>query len=84
MFVRKFIILLVLIALSFSVMTCTNEVKPRLCMFVGLDISGSFIKTKYFDESIDFMAHYIYSHLNGLHGMEVPSALFVSSIGGAK
>lgn len=84
MFVRKFIILLVLIALSFSVMTCTSEVKPRLCMFVGLDISGSFIKTKYFDESIDFMAHYIYSHLNGLHGMEVPSALFVSSIGGAK
>jgi len=56
---------------------------PRLSMFVGLDISGSFIKTKYFDDSINFLAHYLYAHLNGLGGLEVPNVLFVSSIGGA-
>lgn len=56
---------------------------PRLSMFVGLDISGSFIKTRYFDDSINFLAHYLYAHLNGLGGLEVPNVLFVSSIGGA-
>jgi len=58
--------------------------KPRLSMFIGVDISGSFVKTKYFDDSIEFLARYIYSHLNGLGGLEKPNVLFVSSIGGAK
>jgi len=58
--------------------------KPRLSMFVGVDISGSFIKSPYFDDSIDFLAHYLYAHLNGFGGLEVPNVLFVSSIGGAK
>lgn len=57
---------------------------PRLSMFVGVDISGSFMNGKYFDDSIDFLAHYLYSHLNGLGEMEVPKVLFVSSIGGAR
>ena len=58
--------------------------KPRMSMFIGVDISGSFVKTKYFDDSIEFLAHYIYSHLKGLDGLEKPNVLFVSSIGGAK
>jgi hypothetical protein len=53
-------------------------------MFVGLDISGSFINGKYFNDSINFLAHYLYIHLNGYGGLEVPNVLFVSSIGGAK
>ena len=56
---------------------------PRLSMFIGMDISGSFLHTKYFDDSIDFLAHYLYAHLNGMGGLEVPNVLFVSSIGGA-
>ena len=60
-----------------------STVKPRLSLFVGLDISGSFIKGKYFDDSIDFMALYLHAHLNGYGGLEVPNVLFVSSIGGA-
>lgn len=75
------------IAISFSVlllMNCsTGEVKPRLSMFIGVDISGSFIDSGYFDDSLDFLAHYIYSHLNGVGGLERPNTLFVSSIGGA-
>ncbi len=58
--------------------------KPRLSMFVGVDVSGSFTKSGYYDDAIDFLAHYLYAHLNGLGRLEVPNTLFVSSIGGAK
>lgn len=57
--------------------------KPRLSLFVGVDISGSFMNSKYYDDSINFLAHYLYSHLHGLGGLEVPNVLFVGSIGGA-
>jgi hypothetical protein len=57
--------------------------KPgRLVLFIGVDISGSFMNGVYFDDSIEFLARYIHAHLNGLGGMEVPNALFVGSIGG--
>ena len=49
-----------------------------------MDISGSFVKGAYFDDGIDFLAHYLYAHLNGLGGLEKPNVLFVGSIGGAK
>jgi hypothetical protein len=57
--------------------------KPRLSMFVGVDISGSFMRSEHYDDAIDFLAQYLYAHLHGLGGLEVPSSLFVSSIGGA-
>jgi hypothetical protein len=56
----------------------TGGPNPRLCMFVGVDISGSFMNGKYFDDSIEFLSHYIYGHLNGLGSMETPNGLFVS------
>ena len=56
----------------------------RLVLFVGVDISGSFMDGRYFDDSLEFLARYIHAHLNGLGGMEVPYALFVGSIGGVK
>ncbi len=60
-----------------------GERNPRLSLFVGVDISGSFINSGYFDESLNFLAHYIYAHLNNVDGLEEPNVLFVSSIGGA-
>ena len=57
--------------------------KPRLTMIVGVDISGSFMKSGYYEDSLGFLANYLYCHLNGLGGLEVPNVLFVSSIGGA-
>lgn len=57
---------------------------PRQSLFIGVDVSGSFMNGKHFDDSIDFLAHYIYGHLNGTGGLERPNALFVSSIGGAR
>ena len=60
-----------------------TEPQARLVMFVGVDISGSFLRGKYFDDSLHFLAHYLYAHLKGLHDLEVPKELFVGSIGGS-
>ncbi len=57
--------------------------QARLSLFIGVDISGSFMKSGYFDDSLEFLARYIYAHLNGLGGLEKPNVLFVGSIGGA-
>lgn len=56
---------------------------PRQSLFIGVDISGSFMNSGHFRDSLEFLAYYIYGHLNGVGGMERPNALFVSSIGGA-
>ncbi|HTC21113.1 MAG TPA: hypothetical protein VK859_09715, partial [bacterium] len=61
-----------------------EKAQPRLVMFVGVDVSGSFLNGKYFDDSMNFLANYLYAHLNGLGGLEVPNALFVGSLGGAR
>lgn len=58
--------------------------KPRLSLFIGVDVSGSYVNSGHFDESISFLANYIYAHLNGLGELEKPNKLFVSSIGGAE
>jgi hypothetical protein len=86
MFTKKISVLIfILLILMLNGWRCgKGEVKPRLSMFIGVDISGSFSTSKYFDDSIDFLSYYLYSHLNGLDGLEVPNVLFVSSIGGAK
>jgi len=49
-------------------------------LIVGIDVSGSF--TPQYPDAIDFAGYYIYAHLHGLGGLSVPTALFVSSIGG--
>jgi hypothetical protein len=56
--------------------------KTRMALFVGVDTSGSFRHSVYYDDSMSFLAHYIYGHLNELDGLEKPRELFVGSIGG--
>lgn len=58
--------------------------QPRSSLFIGVDISGSFMHGDYFEDSLDFLATYIYAHLKGSDGLERPKSLFVSSIGGAR
>jgi hypothetical protein len=75
------------IALAFALIQTScfsieEKNEPRLALFVGMDISGSFMRGKYFDESLEFLAHYLYLHLKGLGGAEKPASLFVGSIGG--
>jgi hypothetical protein len=79
-----FIILIIgLITLFLTPACSTEEPSPRMSMFVGIDISGSFVNSDYFENSMSFLAHFIYSHLNGVGEFEEPNVLFVASIGGA-
>lgn len=67
------------------VAACTmpdSQRKPRLVLFVGVDVSGSFRNTPYYDDAVTFLSHYIYGHLNELGGLSRLRALFVGSIGG--
>ena len=78
------LILFVLVVLNgCGLLNSQADPKPRLTMIIGVDISGSFMKSGYYEDSLDFLANYLYCHLNGLGGLEVPNVLFVSSIGGA-
>lgn len=52
----------------------------RSTLVIGVDVSGSFRRD--YDDAIDFAAHYLYGHLNGLGDLTVPSAVFVGSVGG--
>src|SRR5258708_37258692 len=80
-----------MLALAFLVAGCgggggkdqANEVAP-FTMVIGIDASGSFRDAHLYDDAVEFGATYIYAHLNGLGGLRPPSALFVSSIGGAR
>lgn len=77
---------LVVTLITLTILGCSleGEQKPRLSLFIGVDVSGSYVNSGHFDESISFLANYIYAHLNGLGELEKPNELFVSSIGGAK
>ena len=59
-----------------------TEQEPRMTLFVGIDVSGSFQNTGNYNDAVRFTAHYIYGHLNGLGELDQPAVLFVGSIGG--
>jgi hypothetical protein len=51
---------------------------------IGLDVSGSFRQSGHFDDAIEFAAHYLYAHLNGLGELRSPTDVFVGSLGGER
>lgn len=65
---------------------CTQESaeirRPHTTLFIGVDASGSFKNSGYYDNALSFLAHYIYGHLNALGGLDKPQAMFVASVGG--
>src|SRR5690349_20330549 len=71
---------------SISLAGCTQEpaqtYTPHNTLFIGVDASGSFKHSGYYDNALTFLAHYIYGHLHELGGLEKPRALFVASVGG--
>ena len=79
---RQVRILLVALLLLAPGCTSSDAEKPRLSLFVGVDVSGSFSKTPHFKDALRFLSHYIYGHLHGMGGLEKPRAVFVGSIGG--
>jgi hypothetical protein len=74
------------VALAAVILGCTvqagEERKPHPTLFIGVDASGSFKHSGYYDNALTFLAHYIYGHLHELGGLEKPQALFVASVGG--
>ena len=76
----------VVISMLCLVLGCSQEAaqpyKPHNTLFIGVDASGSFKNSGYYDNALSFLAHYIYGHLHHLGGLEKPQALFVASVGG--
>jgi hypothetical protein len=56
--------------------------KPKMTLFIGIDASGSFRNSGDYSHALNFLAHYIYGHLNELGGLDRPSVMFVASVGG--
>jgi len=71
--------------IAFATAACTQDQTRRThsTLFIGVDASGSFKNSGYYDNALSFLAHYIYGHLNGLGEMEKPHSLFVGSIDGS-
>ncbi|MFH1259216.1 MAG: hypothetical protein ABII74_05315 [Elusimicrobiota bacterium] len=59
-----------------------QSAKSRMSYFIGVDVSGSFRDTPYFEDSLEFLAYYIYGHINGLGKLKKPKSLFVGAVGG--
>jgi hypothetical protein len=59
-----------------------HDGKSRQALFVGLDVSGSFHRSGYYDNALSFLSHYLYGHLNELGGLTKPREMFVAAIGG--
>ena len=57
---------------------------PNNTLVVGLDVSGSFRRTGYHKDAIEFASYYIYAHLHSLGELKQPSDLFVASVGGQR
>jgi hypothetical protein len=58
-----------------------QERAARQTLFIGLDTSGSFSHAGY-EDSLAFLAYYIYGHMHSLGGLATPRDLFVAAIGG--
>lgn len=81
---KNIICLFALLTVIFTGCSTDGEPDPRLSLFIGVDVSGSYVDSGHYDESISFLANYIYAHLEGLGELEKPNELFVSSIGGSE
>ena len=74
-------------ALALALVTCkpsANSPPPKSTLVVGIDVSGSFRETPYFNDAIDFAALYIYAHLHGVDGIQQTTNIFVGSLGGER
>jgi hypothetical protein len=76
---------LLLILLPLSLAGCVNENnarRARMALFIGIDVSGSFYNSGHYQDALNFLAHYIYGHLNTMGQLKPIKGLFVGSIGG--
>lgn len=75
------------VALLAALVSCKppeNAPPPRSTLVVGLDVSGSFRQTPYFNEALDFASLYIYAHLHGTGKLRQATDIFVGTMGGER
>ncbi len=80
--IKAFLAAIALFGASGCSLTGTDTPEPRLALFVGVDVSGSYAKSDRYDDSLAFLARYLEAHLAGAAGLERPAHLFVGPIGG--
>ena len=73
-----------LLALAACVPSEESARAPRYTLVIGIDVSGSFQNSGSYDDALRFAAHYLEAHLNGFGGLQVPTAVFVGSVGGTR
>lgn len=77
----------VLTAAAIATLGCLPEEvgqTPKNTLVIGLDVSGSFRRTGYHKDALEFASYYIYAHLHSLGELKQPSDLFVASVGGQR
>ena len=72
-----------LLALAACSPTEDSTRAPRYTLIMGIDVSGSFQNSGSYGDTIRFAAHYLEAHLNGFGGLQVPTSVFVGSVGGS-
>ena len=70
------------LALAACVPTDEEPRTPRYTLVIGIDVSGSFRNSGSYDDALRFASHYIEAHLKGFGGLQVPTDVFVGSVGG--
>ena len=73
-----------IVALAACVPTEEAARAPRYTLVMGIDVSGSFRNSGSYDDALKFAAYYLEAHLNGFGGLQVPTAVFVGSVGGSR
>ena len=79
----KYVFMLISIILLISGCDTSNKTsRRRSTYFIGIDVSGSFTRTKSFRNSLRFLSYYIYGHLSAKGNLGTPKDLYVGGIGG--
>ena len=71
-----------LLALAACVPSDDSARAPRYTLMIGIDVSGSFQNSGSYEDAVRFASHYLEAHLNGFGGLQVPTDVFVGSVGG--
>ncbi len=80
----RMLVSLALVAAAVACKPSGTAKPPKSTLVVGIDVSGSFRSTPYFNDAIDFAALYIYAHLHGIDGVQQNTEIFVGSLGGER
>ncbi|MBT4791541.1 MAG: hypothetical protein HON90_08215 [Halobacteriovoraceae bacterium] len=77
------ITLMLILSFSGCNMEADKEKKtPKNTIFIGIDVSGSFTRTKRFKDAMAFLGEYVWAHLENKGRLSKPKDLYIGGIGG--